>query len=464
MANMLGSYTLQSTGSATSDSISIMNALALSVSQQTNDLIGPTLASKAPKNNPQFTGTVSGITADMVTSAGPSTVQQDIMKLYDRRANDILYFPLSPAPSKTVQEALRQLDTKVDHLETAVHNPDVTAEDIPYTSYVAGSAPSNVKVALDNLGAETENLQTGLESLADVIANLPSSGGGGGASATDPTFIGDVTVNPNIFGDDFATKLTLNSLSQTSATNKFSALALRSAVANKEGQAWFNEQFGLNLACSDNLPVRLNANLHVTPDRVTCLNDMQVWGNFKGDVNLLDTAPDGVVQMTIKNSADSGVARVQLGNGHWDSPTDYARMNYRNDVGLWFTTPTNNAITFCPYFWKAVEMRADKTIFYKPVEYKDQLLNNNLSLERRMADGSINIFYDKMIYGNAETNPNYWAKLVWKADGLLPAYGLQKYFNGGIDETTGDFISMFDVDKTKTTWRIMTEGTYNFSV
>ena len=108
-------------------------------------------------------------------------------------------------------------------------------------------------------------------------------------------------------------------------------------------------------------------------------------------------------------------------------------------------------------------MLADKTIFYAPVEYKNQMVTNNLSVKRRMLDGSFNLRYSNMIYGDQLTNPNFWAKLVWEGEGLLPDYGPQKFFNGGLD-SHGNFISMFDVTATKTTWRIMKEGTYNFAV
>ena len=60
------------------------HCLSLSVSQATNDLLGPIMATKAPKNNPMFTGTVTGVTADMVTAKARDGSQTTVQNELDR--------------------------------------------------------------------------------------------------------------------------------------------------------------------------------------------------------------------------------------------------------------------------------------------------------------------------------------------------------------------------------------------
>ena len=83
MANLLGRSISSSLGSISAEALgaaTVANTLSVSVAQATNDLLGPTLAAKAPKHSPVFTGNVTGISANMITTDNQENVQDELNK------------------------------------------------------------------------------------------------------------------------------------------------------------------------------------------------------------------------------------------------------------------------------------------------------------------------------------------------------------------------------------------------
>jgi len=365
MANLLGSSIQSSLGSISAEQLgaaTVANTLSVTVAQATNDLLGPALAAKAPKHNPVFTGNVTGVSANMITTDNQGNVQSELNK-------------------------------KVNN--------------------------------------------------------------------SDAEFVGDVTINPRT-GFDYDTALTIKSTGLASA-NPVSALNLDSA--NKRGTISFNDVLGMSVTTSDTAPLFLrsgtgSAYLFFTPDKLTNVGPMDIRGDITTDVNLIGNTPNGAVQMKIRNINGTGVSRISLGPGADDQ--DYGRINYRNDAGLWMSTPRDTAISFSPNGTRVADIKKGESTFFNPVVCEQELTTNNVSLERRMVYGGLHQWYGNLIYGVPGANPDYWAKLEWYGWGLMPAYGRYTLIDGGYDPVTDLPLSMWGEDLHS--YHIKMDGTYNFQV
>ena len=189
MASVLGNYNISARIPSTisTDSTALLSALSLTTAEATKAALQPALDLKASKNNPSFTGVVTGVDASMVTASASngsnSNVQAELSKVNGLPAT------------------VSSLVTDVQNLEdTKANQTDVNGLATNVFQLVTNKADKTVTDSL----ASTKADKTVTDAMQLDVNNLKTNK----ADKLDPTLSGSVTVSPKTGA--FETTLSLN--------------------------------------------------------------------------------------------------------------------------------------------------------------------------------------------------------------------------------------------------------------
>ena len=419
MPSLIGNYSITSTNSSTlnSDSIATANALSISVATATKDLLLPAIDTKAPRNNPIFTGTVQGITANMITATADdgttSNVQNELNSIYNMTARDV---PSDGSPGggpSNVQTDISIMKAAISQ-KAEINNPTfsgtvngITASMIRST-IPAGQTSRTVQQDID--GIKTQML-TDSNSVVNKVDKV------------DSQMQGDVVISPKT-SEGLETTLSINSTGTSG--NNFSTLYLNNAGQN--GKLFFNTPIVGLVLSTTGAPIRLSPNnneaLVVNNDK-SCLlgGDVTVTGNMKNKIQLSNNFPSNAISSVIsENTSATGYARLQL-----QTPSNVAYMQMGKSEGLLVSTETALPMMFSPNKSEAMRLNANgNASFRKDVEVTGLATSGNIWIERSMNNAQTYTYADSIAFAD---KPNYtgWKVLFFHNNSIISDRGPSIY-------------------------------------
>ena len=270
MPSLIGNYSITSTNSSTlnSDSIATANALSVSVATATKDLLLPAIDTKAPRNNPIFTGTVQGITANMITATADdgttSNVQNELNSIYNMTASDV---PSNGSPGggpSNVQADILTMKAAISQ-KAEINNPT-------FSGTVNGITASMIRSTIP-AGQTSRTVHQDIDGIKTDIGSVVNK-----VDKVDSQMQGDVVISPKP-SEGQETTLSINSTGLSG--NIYSTLYLNNAGQN--AKLFFNTPLGL-LLTTTGAPIRLSPNGN---ESLVVNNDLSC--NLKGDVTVTGT-------------------------------------------------------------------------------------------------------------------------------------------------------------------------------
>lgn len=220
--SVLGNFSItqKNPSTLTTDSVALLSALATTTASATSNALLPALDLKAPKNNPVFTGTVQGVTANMVTATNPSGF------------------------TSNVQTELNNLN-----IMQQTHTQDLLNLNIQNGSLSVNKADKTDLTALTTTVSNKAD-KSDVTALTTTVSNK--------ADKTDTQLMGDVLISPKP-NEGLETTLSINSIG---SGNNFSTIYLNNSGA--AGKIFYNKDIGTHLTTSTG-PIVLNPGTQATP-------------------------------------------------------------------------------------------------------------------------------------------------------------------------------------------------------
>ena len=415
MPSLIGNYSITSTNSSTlnSDSIATANALSISVATATKDLLLPAIDTKAPRNNPIFTGTVQGITANMITATADngttSNVQNELNSIYNMTASDV---PSNGSPGggpSNVQADILTMKAAISQ-KAEINNPT-------FSGTVNGITASMIRSTIP-VGQTSRTVQQDIDDIKTDIGSAANK-----VDKVDSQMQGDVVISPKT-SEGLETTLSINSTGTSG--NNFSTLYLNNAGQN--GKLFFNTPIVGLVLSTTGAPIRLSPNnneaLLVNNDK-SCLfgGDVTVTGNMKNKIQLSNNFPSNAISSVIsENTSATGYARLQL-----QTPSNVAYMQMGKSEGLLVSTETALPMMFSPNKSEAMRLNANgNASFWKDVEVTGLATSGNIWIERSMNNTQSYTYADSIAFAD---KPNFtgWKVLFFHNNSIISDRGPSIY-------------------------------------